>query len=413
MKDAKENTRCLVCGSNKLVQYFNLGPMALANSYVNPRGVSAAERKIPLAVSFCPHCSLSQLTYIVNPKILFTNYAYFSSVSPQVVSHFDEYAQTVTKRFPRQTAMGVLEIASNDGVLLQAFRKRGARVLGVDPAKNIAETANRHGIPTIADFFGTNLVPAIKKKFGDIGVISANNVLAHTDTIHDIFDGITMLLSPAGIAVFQHKYLPDLVAKNQFDTIYHEHMSYYTLTAFQTLLSLHGLRVFDVQHVTPEGGSIRVWATHDLAIHPQSSAVTLMLAQEKRDGMLRASTYKKFARRPERLKREMTALLRRLKRQGKTIAAYGASAKGNTFLQYCGITDTTVNYIVDDSPHKQGKLTPGTHIPIVPHAKLIQHPPDYLCILAWNLADSLMAREAWFAKRGGKFIIALPKLTIV
>lgn len=411
-KRVKKNTRCIICGAKELTRYLSLGKTALANSYLPKRKLANKELKVPLEVYYCSSCHLSQLTQIVNPRILFENYAYFSSTSPQLLKHFDQYAQDVFQRYPQHTKKLVLEIASNDGILLKSFKQRGAKVLGVDPAKNIAKIANQSGIETITKFFGASLAPKILKKFGKASIVMANNVLAHTGKLHDIIAGVKELLDKDGIFIFQVKYLVDLLKKNEFDTIYHEHISYFSLLPLTTLLKSHGLEIFDVKHVETEGGSIRVYAGHTPPIHSQSSQLKKLHNNELRLGLNHFPIYRHFSKRPPLIKKKLLRILSNLKLRGKKIAGYGASAKGNTLLQYCGINNKILDYIVDGAPFKQGKYTPGTHIPIVHPGYLKNDVPDYILLLAWNFGRSIMGRESWFKKNGGKFIIPIPRVRI-
>lgn len=409
----KKNSQCLVCGSQKLVKYLDLGQSALANAYLTENNLQEPEFKAPLEVYYCENCHLCQLLHIVDRDVLFRDYAYFSSASPQLVEHFDKYAEEVFNRFPGQAKKMVLDIASNDGILLKAFKARGANVLGIDPAKNVAALAQEQGINTIAEFFNKKAAGQILKDYGQAGIITANNVLAHTDEIHDILDGVKELLDENGVFVIQAKYLADLLEKNEFDTTYHEHIAYFSLLPLVYLLQKHGFEIFDVEHVETEGGSLRVFAGHAPSVFPINKSVGETLNRERKMGLDRAQTFLDFAGKPAMVKEKILEILTGLKKQGKKIAGYGASAKGNTFLQYCGINPDILDYIVDNTPYKQGKYTPGTHIPIVPPAYLKENTPDYILIIAWNFADSIMEREKWFSEKGGRFVVAIPQSQIV
>jgi SAM-dependent methyltransferase len=413
MSTVKKSDRCIICRGKKLIKYLSLGKSALANSYLTKEKLNKPELKVPLEVYYCENCHLAQLLDIVDRKLLFSEYAYFSSTSPQLLQHFDQYAQAVSERFPAQTKKLVLEIASNDGILLKGFMARGARVLGIDPARNIARVANKEGVETIPEFFGTTLAPKVLAKYGKAGVVTANNVLAHTDDVHDIVAGVKQLLDEQGVFVFQVKYLGDLLAKNEFDTTYHEHISYFSLLPLTFLLRKHAMEVFDVEHVETEGGSLRVYAAHSPSPFPINTSVGEFLERERADGLDRPETYLKFAKQPQMVKEKLREMLKDLKQQGKKIAGYGASAKGNALLQYCGIGSETINYITDTAPSKQGKYTPGTHIPIVPPERLREETPDYILLLAWNYAPSILKKEEQFRKGGGKFIIPIPKPHVV
>lgn len=409
----KKSNHCLICKSKKLIKYLDLGRTALVNSYLTKEELNKPELRVLLEVYYCQNCHLCQLLHIIDKNLLFTKYAYFSSTSPQSVQHFDQYAQEVVKRFPAQAKKLVLEIASNDGVLLKPLKARGAKVLGIDPAKNVAEVANKEGIETIPDFFNKNTARKILQKYGKAGIITANNVLAHTDDIHNILEGVKQLLDKRGVFIFQVKYLGDLLTRNEFDTTYHEHISYFSLAPLIFLLEKHGLKIFDVKRVEPEGGSLRVYASHAPLLFPVRKSVNSFLKKECAQGLNRLQTYLDFTKRPEMVKEKLCKMLTGLKRQGKKIAGYGASGKGNTLLQYCEITPEILDYITDNTPSKQGKYTPGTHIPIVPPTQLRKDTPDYILLLAWNYADDIIKREKWFLEQGGKFIIPIPEPKII
>ncbi len=405
----RHSAACLICGGTKLTPYLDLGRTALANSYLTPRDLGKPEFTAPLVVHWCHTCHLAQLLDIVDRELLFRDYAYFSSTSPQLFQHFGEYAEDVMRRYPNQAKRLVLEIASNDGILLEPFKARGCKVLGVDPARNVAETANAKGIPTMPEFFGVKLVPEILAQHGPAGVVTANNVLAHTDTLHDIVAGTKAVLAPDGIFVFEAQYLADLLDHNEFDNTYHEHICYFSFSPLEFLLERHGLKVIDVQHVGTQGGSLRVFASHAAATFTETSAVGALRAVEHERGLDRAETFLAFSARPAEVKKRLTTLLGNLKKNGKRIAGYGAPAKGNTLLQYCGLGNETFDYLVDTAPSKQGTYAPGSHIPIFhpDHAK--GNRPDYLVILAWNYADSIRERERWFTDAGGTFIVPIPE----
>lgn len=409
----QKNNRCLICKSSKLIKYLDLGATALANSYLTKSELKKPEFKAPLEVYYCQNCHLCQLLHIVDRGILFKKYAYFSSTSPQLLEHFEQYAQEVVDRFPIQAKKMVLEIASNDGILLKYFKAKGASVLGVDPAKNVAKAANGQGIKTIPDFFNEKSAIKILKRYGKAGIITANNVLAHTDDVHGIMSGVKLLLDERGIFVFQTKYVKDLLEKNEFDTTYHEHVSYFSLLPLVFLLKKHNMEIFDVKHTGTEGGSLRIYASHSPLFLRVDNSVAEFLKEELMNGLDRTKTYLAYAKRPKMMKEKIIKMLTDFKRQGKKIAGYGASAKGNTLLQYCGIDSKIIDYITDNAPTKQGKYTPGTHIPIVAPAKLKEKTPDCILLLAWNFASSIIEKEKWFLEQGGKFIIPIPEPRII
>lgn len=401
------NKTCLVCKSEKLIKFISLGKTALANSYLTKKQLNAPEKKVPLEVYYCNKCHLVQLLDIVDRKVLFEKYAYYSSTSPQLVEHFRGYAETIVKRFPKQSKKLTLEIASNDGILLKPLKALGVKVLGVDPARNIARKANREGIETIPKFFNSSLVSSILKKYGNPGVIVANNVLAHTDKLTDIIASVKQLLDIDGVFISQSKYLGDLIDKNEFDTIYHEHVSYFSFLSTKFLFNQFGLDIFDVEHVETEGGSLRIFATHiNSRVKPDKKVINLIKNEQ---GVLdNRKTYLKFSSSPKIIKEKLNKILKRIKSKKLKIAGYGASAKGNTLLQYCRIEKKYLDFLVDNAPSKQGLYTPGTHIPIYPPSHLKKETPDYVLILAWNFAESIIKKESWFTSLGGKFILPIP-----
>lgn len=410
----RKNNTCLICGSKKLTRYLSLGDSAPANSYLTKSQLRLKEFKAPLDVYFCHNCHLAQLLDIVDRAYIYKHYDYFSSTSPMLVKHFEEYAAEVFKRFPKQSKQLVVDIGSNDGVLLKPFKKLGAEVLGIDPAKNIAEIANKEGIETIADFFSKKKVPGLIKKYGKAGIITSNNTLAHTDALHDIFGGIKNFLDENGVFVFEVQYLADLLTHNEFDNTYHEHICFHAVYPLSYLLKMHSMKIIDIIHTDTHGGAIMVFATHLTSPLPVGKTVGELLKQEKKLGMDKISIYKKFAQRPPFVKKGLTKMLLGLKRKGKKIAAYGASAKATTLLQYCHIGPNVIDYITDSAPSKIGKYTPGTHIPIVPEDTLKRQTPDYILITAWNYAEHIMEKkEKWFHDAGGKFIIPIPEPKII
>lgn len=410
----KNSTKsCLICKGYNLTPYLDLGKTALANSFLEKSDLNKKESKFPLEVYYCKDCYLAQLGNIVDRKLLFQNYAWFSSASPQLENYFENYVNDVYERFPNQTKKYVLEIASNDGILLKYFKKLGADVLGVDPAKNIARVANKNGIKTLPVFFNLDAAKKIVKKFGKAGIISANHVIAHLDDLHGTINGVRELLDKDGVFIFEVQYLGDLIKYNEFDNTYHEHTCYFSLSPLITLLNKHSLSVFDVEKVEAQGGSIRVYASHSSSPLPTSNNVRRVLAREKKQGLHKLKTYKEFSKKPKLIKKDLVKLLNRLKKQGKSIVGYGASAKGNTLLQYSGIDKKHIDYIVDDAPIKQGKFTPGSHIPIFPSSHLKKNTPDYILILSWNHAKSIMEKESWVKDRGVKFILPVPKVKII
>lgn len=404
---------CLICGHMNLVNYLDLGHIALANSYLNISDLGLPEQKFPLRVVYCPNCHLAQLEDIVDRKLVFNDYAYLSSSSPPLVEYFKTYAEDVYSRFPDQANKLVVDIGSNDGTLLKHFQNLGADVLGVDPAEKIAKIATEEGVQTLPEFFSKEVAKNILYSRGSAGLITANHVLAHTDKLNEIISGVKALLAEDGVFVFEVQYLGDLLQKNEFDITYHEHVSYFSLAPLQTLLRNWGLEIFDVQNVEAQGGSLRLFASHAPLSFDISPTIKVLELLEEKQQLKDLITYLNFSNVPENTKESLNSLLKELKAQGKTIVGYGASAKGNTLLQYCEIGTETIDYIVDDTPTKIGKFTSGMHIPILSSEELKKKQPDYILLLAWNYADSIMEKEMWLSETGTKFIIPIPEVRIV
>lgn len=413
LQEIQKKKNCLICANKRLVKYLDLGQSALANSYLRREDLNKLEPKFPLRVFYCRDCHLAQLTDWVDRKMLFEYYAYFTSSSLPLHEHFKKYAEEIYQRFPNQTKQFVLDIGSNDGFFLKFFKKLGVATLGVDPAKNIAETATRAGINTWPVFFDPEVAKNIARERGRAGIITANNILAHTDNLHGIIAGVKELLDPRGVFIFEVQYLADLIKKNEFDNTYHEHISYFLLSPLAKLLSRWGLQIFDVRRVDTQGGSIRVYAGHSPLVFPISNTVAEMLIREEKDGLYNIKAYKNFDAVPKTLKKNLLKLLTDLKKQNKKIIGYGAAAKGNTLLQHCQIGPEILDYVADTTPFKQGKFTPGTHIPIYSPERIREELPDYILILAWNYAHEIIESESWLQKQGVKFIVPIPNLTII
>lgn len=408
-----QKQNCIICNSKALTPYLNLGKTALANSYLKKVDLRSSEELYPLRVSYCHDCHCCQLTDIIERKSLFENYAYFASASLPLYEHFRQYADTIYERFPEQTKQFTLEIASSDGILLEHFKKFGGPILGVDPALNIALTARKRGIDTLSAFFNLGTAQQILKKYKRPGVITANHVLAHTDNPHDIIAGVKLLLDQQGVFVFEVQYIAHLLRKKEFDLTYHEHICYFSLHPLMVLLEQHGLQIFDVEHIDREGGSLRVYAAHAPSVFSINPSVKKLLQQEQQWGLHDFQTYKNFSKVPEEIKDDLLTLLYRLKQQNKKIAGYGAPAKGNTLLQYCGISSKLIDYIIDTTPFKQGKFTPGSHILIYDPIHLKKDLPDYILILTWNFAETIIKNESWLTDLGVRFIKPVPKVTII
>ncbi len=403
---------CRCCGGPLPEPFLDLGETPLANSYVSSEGADLAEPRYKLAVCYCPVCHLVQLSNTVPPEKLFSHYLYFSSFSDLYLAHAKEMAESLAASFNLQPDSRVLEIASNDGYLLQYFVRMGVRVLGVEPAKNIAEFAASKGIPTLNRFFGPDTAEEIRNSFGRADVIIGNNVLAHVPQITAFLDSVKECLKPRGRAVFEFPYLKDLLDQTEFDTIYHEHVFYYSASAIQNVAARAGLELVGVERQRVHGGSLRVFLAESGAYTP-SRAVAQILAEEERAGLRGPGRYAAFSRQVAELKQDLLDALHRMKSSGRRIAAYGAPAKGNTLLNYCGITSELVEFTVDRSPHKQGKLLPGSRIPIRKPEALLEEMPDCTVILPWNLADEIIEQQRAYFDRGGVFLIPVPRPQVV
>lgn len=400
---------CRLCGSKNLIQILDLGKTPLSDLFVkNPKH---KEFRFPLLVSVCKKCYLVQIMHDVNDDLLFgNNYAFYTSGSPFSLPYFEKYAQDVLVRFPEQAKNFTLEVASNDGTLLKHFKNAGCNILGIDPAKNVSKFANDKGIETLTDFFNEKSAKKILDKKGKAGIIIANNVIAHVTNPSIFIKGVKKLLASDGIFIFECQYFPYLLFNNQFDNVYHEHRSFFSLTPLNFLLKKNGLRIIDIEEHDTQGGSIRVFVTHESSKIKQKLLVKDKLLFENAIGIQDIDTYKGFKSRASYVKIKLNRILKDLKKEGKTIYGYGASAKSNTLLNYCGINTKYLDVIVDKTPYKLGLYTPGTHIPVV---KKPEKEPDYYLLLVWNYAAGILLREHKYRENGGKFIIPIPTPHII
>jgi predicted TPR repeat methyltransferase len=406
-----EAARCRSCEHHDLLGVLGLGPQPLANAFARSQELAESEPAYPLDLLFCTACSLVQLSDSVSPELLFRDYRYFSSVIAALVDH----ARQIAERMIRERALGpgslVVELASNDGYLLQHYRDAGVPVLGIDPAENIAAVANERGIPTRSDFFGLELAQELVcQKRPD--VVHANNVLAHVPDLNGFVDGLATLLGDRGRAVIEVPYLKRLLDDCEFDTIYHEHICYYSLTALERLLRRHGLTIESAEEIPIHGGSLRVFVGSERAVD-QGEAVTALLIEERDWGVDRPEPYMEFRQQVLNLKSRLLGLLADLKRQGFRVAAYGAAAKGSTLLNTFRIGRETLDFVADASPHKQGRYVPGIGLPIVPPTRLLEDRPDFVLLLAWNFAEEILSQQRVYTDEGGRFIIPIPEPHIV
>jgi len=387
--------------------------MVLANRFLTPAELgSVKEEKYPLEVFFCEQCGLVQIGYVVPPDELFKEYIYFSGTSDLVHKHANYLAKSFQRRFDLNEDSRVVEIASNDGTVLQYFKGVGVKTLGVEPATNIAQTAIRAGIETLSQFFNAETSEAIKAKYGSADVILGRHVFAHVPEIHDFVKGLQNLTAPTGVVAIEAPYLIDFVEKTEFDTIYHEHYSYLSVRSMSYLFNLYDMEVFDLERVAIHGGSI-IYFIGRKGAHPVAANVPDLTKAEIEKGLNKKETYTAFAKKTEIIKTELLDLLKRLKSSGKRIAAYGAPAKGNTLLNYCGISTELVEYTVDKSPYKQNLYTPGAHLYVYPSDKLVQDQPDYVLLLAWNFAEEILEQQKRYLNKGGKFILPIPEVKII
>lgn len=393
---------------------LSLGRTPLANALLSGEQLDRPEQTFPLDLAFCPTCSLVQITETVAPEKLFTDYLYFSSVSETMVEHCRRLVGEVVARFNLHPGMLAVEIASNDGYLLQFYQRRGIETLGIEPAVKIAAAARQRGIDTRCDFFGPELADRLLAEGRRADVLHAHNVLAHVADLNGVVAAAARLLEPRGVWIIEVPYVRDLIENVEFDTIYHEHLCYFSLTALCRLFQAHELAVFDVRHVPLHGGSLQLYVGH--AAGPwagKADSVSRMLADELRWGVADEETYRGFGQKVRRLGRALVDLLAELKAKGKRIAAYGASAKGSTLLNCFEIGSQFVDFVVDRSPAKQNRFTPGTHLPIYSPQQLLVAQPDYVLLLTWNFADEILAQQAEFRRRGGRFIIPIPQVRVV
>lgn len=406
-----ESVECRACGKVGLTPVLSLGETPLANRLLTEEQLDEPEPTWPLELAWCPDCSLVQITETVPPETLFRDYAYFSSFSDTMVEHARAIAQRLTADRVLNSESLVVEVASNDGYLLQWYREADVPVLGIEPAQNIAEVATKErGIPTISEFFGESLANQLASEGRHADIIHANNVLAHVADLNGVVAGFRALLKPNGVAVVECPYLKDLIDHVEFDTIYHEHLCYFSLTALDRLFRSHGLEIVDVERLDIHGGSIRVHAM-PLGVEPVRESVRNLLTEEAQWAD-EAASYADFGTRVEKLRSELIGLLSQLKSENKRVAVYGASAKGSTLLNFFGIGKNEIDYVVDRSTVKQGHFTPGTHLKICDPDRLTEDQPDYCLLLTWNFADEILQQQKEYRDQGGQFIIPIPEVRV-
>jgi SAM-dependent methyltransferase len=405
-------TPCRFCGSPLDAVFADLGMSPLANSYLTPEQCNEMEPFYPLRALVCERCFLVQLEEYASASSIFSDYAYFSSYSTSWLEHSQRYAAAMVERFGLGSQSQVVEIASNDGYLLQYFKERQVPVLGIEPAANVAEVAIEKGLPTLVEFFGVETARRLAPD-SRADLLIGNNVLAHLPDINDFVGGMKILLKPGGVITMEFPHLMRLIDERQWDTIYHEHFSYLSFTTAQRVFAAHGLRLFDVEELPTHGGSLRIYGCHDDdAAKPETDRAAGLIAREDAAGYSELETYLDYGVKVADDKRQILATLIELKADDQSIVGYGAAAKGNTMLNYCGVGRDFVDYAVDLSPHKQGLFLPGTHIPIRSPDALQETRPDLVLILPWNLKDEIMNQLSFIREWGGRFLVRTPELEI-
>lgn len=406
--------KCRHCSSEVSLNFADLGSAPPSNAYLSASSLQAPEQTFPLVVMVCENCWLVQTQDFSAADELFSeDYAYFSSFSDSWLAHSKQYVEKMIERFALDETHRVIEVASNDGYLLQFVKERGIPCIGIEPTASTAHAAKEKGIETIEEFFGAELGNTLAKAGKAADLTIANNVLAHVPDINDFLAGFAAILTPHGVSTFEFPHLLQLVQKNQFDTIYHEHYSYLSLTALKTVFSANGLTIFDVETLPTHGGSLRVFAQRsDTGSRPQSSTIDAVMQQELDGGLNEAAAYRDFQRAAETVKDDFVHFLIDAKRKGSSVAAYGAAAKGNTLMNFGGCRSDLIRYVVDRNPNKQEMFMPGSRIPIVAEDVLLVDKPDYIVILPWNLTPEIISQLSYVKEWGGKFVTAVPKLQI-
>ena len=404
---------CRFCGAPLELTFCDLGMSPLSNAFVKPADAHCGETFYPLHAYVCERCYLVQLEQFETPQNLFGDYVYFSSYSDSWLDHCRRYAESMRAALGLGPQSLVIEVASNDGYLLQFFKGAGIPVLGIEPARNVAAAAQSKGIPTLSEFFGTGLAALLAQRGQLADLLVANNVMAHVPDLNDFVAGLRQVMKPAGVLTVEVPHLLRLIEEHQFDTIYHEHFSYFSFTTASHVLAHHGLAVHNVEQLPTHGGSLRLHASPAAAGRAAGPAVEALLAEEHRARLDGPAIYTSFSEKAKRTKRALLEFMISAKNAGKRIAGYGAPAKGNTLLNYCGIRTDLLDYTVDRSPHKQGLLLPGTRIPVFGPAKIMETRPDYILILPWNLQDEICGQMAGIRDWGGKFVVPIPEVTVI
>ena len=404
---------CRLCGAPLTESVVDLGTLPSANAYLSSDDLDHEEPAFPLHAYVCSSCCLVQLQQFHTPEELFSDYAYFSSYSDSWLRHAEDYCNNVVERFELDQNSQVIEVASNDGYLLQSFKKRGVPVLGIEPAANVAEVAEEKGIPTMVRFFGTELARELAASDRKADLLVGNNVLAHVPNLNDFIAGLRLALEPNGIITLEFPHLLRMLEENQYDTIYHEHFSYFSLLTAERALARHNLSIFDVDELPTHGGSLRIYAGHADRPRLVSDTVFGLRNRERDAGLHRPESYRLFGNKASRSRDELRQFFSETKASKRTVVAYGAPAKGNTLLNYCGLGTDDIAYTVDANPHKQGKFLPGTHVPIHHPDRIRETKPDFVLILPWNLKNEIQAKLAFIRDWGGRFVLPIPAVKVV
>jgi 2-polyprenyl-3-methyl-5-hydroxy-6-metoxy-1,4-benzoquinol methylase len=404
---------CRFCGTALTRSFANLGVTPPSNAYLREADLDKPEMFYPLHARVCESCFLVQLEEFTSPEEIFTDYAYFSSFSQSWLRHAEDYAAMAIARFGLGHDSRVIEVASNDGYLLQFFARRGIAVLGIEPAANVARQAEAKGVPTLVRFFGRATSRKLVQEGNRADLLIGNNVLAHVPNLNDFVAALRIALKPEGVVTIEFPHLMRLIEEAQFDTIYHEHFSYFSFLTAERIFAAHGLRICDVESLATHCGSLRIYACHADARHKPTAAVARLEAAERAAGLDSLKIYEGFGERVARIKRGFVRFLIEAKDAGKSIAGYGAAAKGNTLLVTSGVGPDLIDYVVDANPHKQGLYLPGSHIPIMAPSHIAETRPDYIVILPWNLKNEIMEVASHARAWGAKFVIAVPELTVL
>jgi SAM-dependent methyltransferase len=406
-------SKCRFCSNLLKHTFVDLGMSPLSNAYLKLDTINKAEKFYPLHAYVCDNCFLVQLEEFETPDHIFSDYAYFSSYSETWLRHAENYTELMTQRFGLNENSQVIEIASNDGYLLQYFQKQNIPVLGIEPAANVAKVAEEKGIPSLVKFFGVSTAQELVAQGKQADLLLGNNVLAHVPDLNDFVAGMKIVLKPDGILTMEFPHVLQLILQNQFDTIYHEHFSYFSFLTVEKVFATHGLTLFDVEELPTHGGSLRIYGQHNDGKKPISDRVSKLKTKEIEAGLEQRSTYLGFGEQVKATKRHLLSFLIDIKNQGKSVVGYGAPAKGNTLLNYCGIRTDLLDYTVDRSPYKQGLFLPGTHIPIYHPDKIIETKPDYLLILPWNIKDEIIEQMSHIREWGGQFVVPIPQVEVI